>query len=188
MTPSYGSDTVLQYSGLRRLTLVESGAQIEVRGPGKSWIASHQVRYDQIVAVYRYEMRDWGYAVVLSLVWFGAFILLSIVSLLMQDPGYFFLIGALVISVGVLLLGAYRILSAPKRLLRIDIVGQPPMIVPNSNPGFFYALASRLPKSEPVPPAAPSTSVPFAGEAPAWEAPDPSPVEGVSPVSRDEEA
>lgn len=187
MPASEGSDTILQYSGLRRLALVPEGARVEVRGPRKSWIASHLIRYDQIKAVYRYEMRDWGYAVLLCVCWMAALIVVSIASTVMGDPGYFLLIAMAVVSVGLAAMGAFRIFTKPKRHLRIDIVGQPPMILANRNPAFFYQLASRLPKSEVVE-AAPGVPSPMVGgaEAPAPSVPGEPEVSGAASVAPEE--
>jgi hypothetical protein len=162
---SSSTDDVMEVGNGRRLALAPQGLLVEARVPS-GWAPARAVDYDEILAVYSFETRDWNAAAVGALLAGGLAGVVFLGGWLARLPGIVTGIAALVVGLAVAGLGVYRTATRPRRLLRIEAYGGA-LLVPNRTPDFFGRLAERLPKT-PVPPPVPAPA-PFE---PGPQAPD----------------
>jgi hypothetical protein len=155
----------MEIGGGRRLALCPEALYVEAKGPA-GWLRSRAIHYGEIRALYSYQVRDWTSLLVAGGAWMGLTILLLVAGAVLTWPGE--MLAVLVLLAGVLIGSAalYRVLTAPRKMLRIEAFSGA-LVVPDRAPAFFRTLSERLPQSRPqpaAPGAAPAVDVPPAGE------------------------
>ncbi|HEU4753562.1 MAG TPA: hypothetical protein VFU47_10685 [Armatimonadota bacterium] len=164
---------LMEVGGGRRLAICPEALYVETRGPGGVWLRSRAIPFAEIRAIYRYEVRDWSALALAGLAWLGVLVLVLMIARLGSWPGGLTAAVLALTAVVVGGLGAYRMATAPKRLLRIDAYSGG-LVVPNRVPGFYASIAARLPGPSPTAPPEPAVAPPAPGE---WR------VEGLEPES-----
>lgn len=134
----------------RRLVLGPHWLSLEVRGGSRNWVPTRTIRYDEILAVFRYETRDWAYLGIALMYWLAAVttggVTAAAASLSAATVGW----GALIITLVVGAMAIGRISTRPRRLLRIE-AHSGAFVFANRDDQFFRSLATRLPPHEAVP-------------------------------------
>src|SRR5437867_7740157 len=143
-SPSETRIRSVSVAGITRVTLGPEALLAESRDPLFGvWTPTRQIFYDEIRAVYRYRVRDWGYLVpglLYALV--GGLVLLIAGAAGRADASTwvlsFSLLGALLVA-----LCAYRIFVAQRPMVRLDTVTGPFKFTTRHDE-FVGSLASRL--------------------------------------------
>ncbi len=148
-------EAILSLGRGKRFLLTPAALRVEAQSGGE-WRVARSVAYPEIAAVYRYEVRDWGYlglGLMYGLVLLAA-VLVCAVALGMDGV----VSGAMsaVVVVGVLGLICYRVGTVPRRWLRIETHAGP-LLAPNRDDSFYHRLAAHL---TPPPPETPSPVAP----------------------------
>lgn len=151
--PNAAPEATLIVGGGRRLALVPASLYVQVKN-GRDWRVAREIRYGEIVAVYRYQLRDWGYLGLGLLYGLGLITAILVIALMAQVDGV--VTGGLVALVALITIGltAYRIAAVPRRWLRIE-THSGPLLLPGRDEAFFDRLAAHLtpPVDAPAPPA-----------------------------------
>ncbi|HTE19210.1 MAG TPA: hypothetical protein VK689_12615, partial [Armatimonadota bacterium] len=138
------TEETMRIGGNRRLALAPEALWLETRGGGGAWIRTRPVAYDEIRAVYSYQVRDWGFLAAVGAIWLVLTILMLIAAAFGAATGTVTAAVILVLTVLLGALGAYRVVAAPRKLLRIDAYSGM-LVVPNRDGRFYRGLADRLP-------------------------------------------
>lgn len=130
--------------GGRRLSLAPEALWMEARS-GSSYVRLRPVTYEEIQAVYTYEVRDWSMAGYMAMTWL---LLLAVVFSALAAGGaqVTALVGALIflaITAATAGFAAYHVATRLRKMMRIDThTGS--LIVPNRHPRFVVSLGQHL--------------------------------------------
>src|SRR4051812_19235485 len=132
MTDGNSTSETMIVGGGRRLAVAPDALSVEVRSGGR-WIRSRVVPYEDIRAVYRYQLPDTQALVAIALLWLALLVFLLIVGGSARWPGA--VLGVSVVGLTVVLgaVGYFRARSAPARKLRIEAYSGV-LVVPDRSP------------------------------------------------------
>jgi hypothetical protein len=143
MSNSPAAASGMDIGGGRRLIAAADVLAVEVRGVGGVWTRVRVIPYEDIRAIYRFEVTDWAALGLFTTLW-----LFSVVALLLA-AGFggwsptVTLASTGLLTLLVLLISVMRVRGKPARKLKI-VAHSGTLVVPDRSPQFSVHLASTV--------------------------------------------
>jgi len=133
----------MDLGGGRRLTVAEDALAMEVRGAGQTWARVRVIPYEDIRALYRYQVTDWSALGLLVTIWLVLLVVLFVAAGLSGWSPTVTLATTGLSTLLILGIAAFRLTRAPSRKLKIEAYSGM-LLVADSSPVFFDRLATRV--------------------------------------------